>query len=790
LAPGTPLEDFIVEHEIARAGSTITYRVRDPAAGGHFLLREYAPPGGVVRRADGSLAADGENATAALALGVARFLVDAARAATLQHDSLARTIRGFRSNGTAYQLLACPPGKSLGELLRAGQAPDAAGTARLARAMLDALEYLHARKLAHHELAPDQILVTDAGGALLSGGGAPESFATLQPATEDERIADPYAAIEQLGGGAKTGPWTDIYRLAATLYHCLAGRPPPSAFERRAAVRAGAADPLPSLADLAGRDAAGRELRTLIGRGLQLEAAQRPQSLREWRARITPAHDEQAPQVRKRGRSDRLPGLLAGFVLLVLLAGGVYLLSRDRDGAPATQPSPADRGASQAETERWRQALETNAVVGYRAFIEEFPDSPRVAQAREYIAHLEDQAWPAVLEENTWEAFEAHLETFPDGRYATAALARIEAFRQEAARLAREAAESARQEEVAWQAAQAAGTVAALDAFLAAWPGGAHAAEARALRQQMQTELNDAAGFELARERHTIADYRAYIADFPAGRHMTAALQAIDGLTLRPGKSFRDCAACPEMMVVPAGAFWQGSADASPLAISLEKPRRRVVIAAPFAIGVDEVTMEQWDACVAEGGCELRPEDNGWGRGNRPVILVSWNDARQYAAWLSQETGQRYDLPSESEWEYAARAGEESDWLGGGADAVCAYGNIAGAETGFDWRHPDCSDRTALATAISGTFKPNAFGLFDVIGNVAEWTLDCMNLSYLEAPTDGSAWSRGMCGSRMTRGGSWFTGTREARLPARFNLHSGDRNDFTGFRLVRRVEPQ
>ena len=169
-------------------------------------------------------------------------------------------------------------------------------------------------------------------------------------------------------------------------------------------------------------------------------------------------------------------------------------------------------------------------------------------------------------------------------------------------------------------------------------------------------------------------------------------------------------------------------------------------------------------------------------------MMVSWNDAMEYTGWISKKTGQSYSLPSESEWEYAARAGEDGDWLGGSAAGICAYGNIAGNETGFEWRHKECSDNSALATMPVGSYRPNAFGLYDVIGNVAEWTLDCMNLSYLEAPADGSAWSRGMCSSRMTRGGSWFTGTKESRLSARFNLKNGDRNDFTGFRVVRRVE--
>lgn len=242
------------------------------------------------------------------------------------------------------------------------------------------------------------------------------------------------------------------------------------------------------------------------------------------------------------------------------------------------------------------------------------------------------------------------------------------------------------------------------------------------------------------------------------------------------------------MMVIPAGSFWQGSDEDAPLALKKETPRRMVTLAEPFAISVFEITFEQWDRCVADGGCSNRPGDNGWGRAKRPVIMVSWNDAQEYVAWLSQESGQSYSLPSESQWEYAARAGEESDWPEGDPARVCQFANVAGGESGFRWQHADCADGVAIETLPVGSLRPNAFGLYDTIGNVSEWTLDCMNLSYLDAPADGSAWSRGICSSRMTRGGSWFTGTREIRLPARFNLKNGDRNDFTGFRVVRKID--
>jgi formylglycine-generating enzyme required for sulfatase activity len=282
--------------------------------------------------------------------------------------------------------------------------------------------------------------------------------------------------------------------------------------------------------------------------------------------------------------------------------------------------------------------------------------------------------------------------------------------------------------------------------------------------------------------------YQAYLDTYPEGEHRAEALITMEHLDLGPGKAFRDCTACPPMMVLPAGEFWQGSSADDPLAASNERPRHVVRVGRPFAIGIEEITFAEWDACVADGGCRHQPGDNGWGRGAQPVIMVSWNDAQEYVGWLSEKTRQDYRLPSESEWEYAARAGEESPWQGGSAASLCRFGNIAGAETDFRWKLEDCSDPRALGTLPAGSLAPNPFGLHDMIGNVAEWTSDCLNLSYLDAPADGSAWGRGICSSHMTRGGSWVTGARESRLPARFNLDNGDRNDFTGFRVVRSVE--
>jgi formylglycine-generating enzyme required for sulfatase activity len=222
------------------------------------------------------------------------------------------------------------------------------------------------------------------------------------------------------------------------------------------------------------------------------------------------------------------------------------------------------------------------------------------------------------------------------------------------------------------------------------------------------------------------------------------------------------------MAAVASGSFEMGSNDAS-----YEKPIHRVTIAKPFAIGRREVTFAEWDACVAAGGCTYRPDDRGWGRGDRPVIDVSWNDAKTFIAWLSQRTGQKYRLPTEAEWEYAAHAGTTTAYYWG-RDPRAGQANCE-----------DCGATPAKRTVPVGSFAPNAFALFDTAGNAAEWVEDCWNESYRDAPRDGSARTQGECGLRVLRGGSFASNSNAVRPAARFRYDRDVRYYTNGFRVVR-----
>lgn len=258
------------------------------------------------------------------------------------------------------------------------------------------------------------------------------------------------------------------------------------------------------------------------------------------------------------------------------------------------------------------------------------------------------------------------------------------------------------------------------------------------------------------------------------------------------GTVFRDCPACPEMVVVPPGTFAMGSSDAVPWRFRYERPRHTVTIAAPLAVGVHEVTFAQWDACVKAGGCEgYRPGDEGWGRGSRPVINVRWVDAQSYVRWLSRETGMQYRLLSEAEWEYVARAGSSGARPWGDAEALqCRYANgydqTGAARIRADEEPAACADGY-VETAPAGSLEPNSFGLHDLLGNVWEWTADCWHDSYSGAPTDGSAWQSGDCTIRVLRGGSWNNGPSVLRSANRDGGRIGDRDHDMGLRIARDI---
>jgi formylglycine-generating enzyme required for sulfatase activity len=247
---------------------------------------------------------------------------------------------------------------------------------------------------------------------------------------------------------------------------------------------------------------------------------------------------------------------------------------------------------------------------------------------------------------------------------------------------------------------------------------------------------------------------------------------------LKPGDAFRECAKdCPEMIVVPDGEFTMGSPDKENTRDDSQRPQHRVIFAKPFAVSKFEVTFEQWDACVAIHRCDPIVSDGGFGRGTRPVINVSWDDAQRYVTWFSLMTGKPYRLLSEAEWEYAARAGTMTHYSFG--DDTAALGDYA-------WY----DENSGKQTHPVGEKKPNAFGLHDIYGNVDEWVEDPWHDNYQGASMDGSPWVKdGAASWYVVCGGAWLNSAQFLRACNRFWLPTDGRYDYVGFRLARTLKP-
>ena len=275
-----------------------------------------------------------------------------------------------------------------------------------------------------------------------------------------------------------------------------------------------------------------------------------------------------------------------------------------------------------------------------------------------------------------------------------------------------------------------------------------------------------------------------------------------------PGATFRDCDACPEMVVIPVGSFqmgapWTEGGDD-------ETPIHTVRIAQPVAIGKYEVTRREFrtfvtetkytDANECKSWVKVGWKRHGWEDSSfkswrnpgfpqteqDPVVCVSWVDAKAYVQWLSQRAKNHYRLLSEAEWEFAARGSTSTIFFFGTEKRdLCHYGNGLDLSSTFKWHNKSCSDGYGAQTAPVGSFLPNGFGLHDTIGNVWEWVEDCWHATYAGAPANGSAWLEDDCDNHVIRGGSWLNDPRFLRSAHRSSMFYKYRRSDTGFRVAR-----
>lgn len=847
LPDGTWIDNFRVARRLGRGGFGVTYlaeEFREWEAGTGtasplrmVAIKEYFPRG-LATRPDGhtvTLSPDVDGAEQAFQMALKGFFQESESLMRFDHPNVIKIHRVFQRNGTAYYVMPFLKGETLKAILKRDGAMGEERTRRLMLPILDGLVHAHAKGILHRDLKPDNVMIPDEGGPVLIDFGAARAQAvddTQEYTRHSELVAytPGYAALEQYGRATRDNPHgtaTDVYGLAAVMYHCVTGEAPVEASLRSMQLSNGAADPLvPASARLADSPGYGRAFLCAIDWGMELAARNRPQTAAEFRRALdgklalpdaTLARLEQhgvstepftQPGGHTRPRNTLTPMTGALRDTQTLGASNVSAATDTVLAHPATRPSvpsgphthnapvsqatptmplpvqpptpPPPAAPPPAAKSGGGKALPvlgllvSLAAVAYVAR-DQIPPALRDAvpePARAFLWPAPEPA-PAVP---VAAAEPAAPETVPT-RPAVEAPAPVEEAPKEDPKLVaeREAFAAAKDSDTleGWKAFKKAFPKSALAAtadirIAALTPKPARPADPPAVAPVPETKPEPPATDKPKQPQPPVAAAPAQDAAAPK---------------LRSG-GFRDCERCPEMVKIPGGAFEMG--DLAGTGEADEKPLRQLQIV-PLYAGRYEVTFDEWEACVAGGGCGRNPSDAGWGRGARPVINVSWNDAQRYVGWLSRETGKRYRLPSEAEFEYLNRAGQRGPYpWGADGDAACTYANVADRQAkkqNPDWSTFPCDDGEPL-TAPVGRYRGNAFGLFDTAGNVWEWTQDCYR-SYREAGNDPTAYNPPNCSRRVIRGGSWSDATR--------NLRSADRTasaptatlKIVGFRVVR-----
>ncbi len=712
------------------------YLAESTASGAAIGITEYSPADLVARAPDGDVLLRSLEWQDLFNLGRNRFTAEATALSALHHASLLRFSGVVSDYGTALALHAPEEGQSVTGLVKSSKHPPLQQEIdAILEPLISALELLHSRDLIHANITPDTILLRP--DPLLIRFGAARSFLAARMRKVNLAVTPGYSAPELHFSDEKAhGPLCDIFSLAAVLYFVVTGRHPINVIARSLGQTMPPAAAMPSPRFRA-------EFLEAIDRGLELEPGRRPPTIKAFGEMLFGGAKKKASEGPQ--PASGVANLAEGSQVLSSFASpsgssprAAGEVSNNSAYAPNTDTGDEDDELDETGDfgSNWHGLGLGRLIVGVSVL------------ALLILAGL-------------W-MLEPQFENQPHelARAASRKDAVSESAPVDIAALQERPSQTGDQERLDMVTPA---PMAPPEQTAAAQKHGTSIAAAEG--SQSQPKQPDAAPLtpvpapETAGEKAPSKGALAEPVPLPLSN---ASVSSPIGLT------FKDCNFCPSLVVVPKGEFTMGSNEHPH-----EKPAHKVKIPSPFAIGQYEVTIEEWDRCVDAGACHYRPEHNGSPK--QPVGNLSWDDANAYLKWLSEKTGQIYRLPSEAEWEYAARAGTgKRFWWGdeaGSGKANCS----------------DCGSGTNGQVAAVGSYKPNPFGLYDTAGNIAEWVQDCWNESYRGAPAGSSAWVKGNCSLRSLRGGSFGNKSTYIRSSARFRYDSDVRYEANGFRVLREL---
>ena len=817
LPPGTRFEEYRLDAVLGAGGFGITYRAYDANLDKFVAIKEYLPVEFATRTAASTVVPHSNTDAQDYHWGLTRFLDEARTLARFDHPHLNKVHRFFESNGTAYMVLEYIQGETLADRLSREPHLEEDALQRLLDEVLSGLAVVHEAGYVHRDIKPGNLMLREEdGSAVVLDFGAARQAVGQRSKPITSILTPGYAPIEQYDSKADdVGPWSDIYALGMVAYRCISGMGDselPDAVARMLAQTKGGTTLLPAVE--AGKGKYSPKLLEAIDWAMEVDEEARPQSVAAWRQALaggsrrksSPKSVRKAAAQSARGTTPERTGMrwssvaLTVVIVALLGAGGwwgwqaypAFFEKGDVD-VPGEAPQEAQTGEKVASTGQTpppvNEAIE-QPVIKEPALSSEKAEVARLLASAE--ANLEAQRLTSPAWNNAWGNYQRVLELVPAHPDAIQGMERViesymdlfgtaveqEEFDKASGYLTRirdlhpdslALEEGEKRLEAARQAHAA--RMADIERQRIAQASEAHwAAFDTALAEE---NLSDAAGILVQ-----VRDLNPEAPELAEGEMRLAELERKRQEAEVKARQFAG-----EMVSIPGGTFHMG--DSRGVGEDDERPVLSVTVPT-FRIGKYEVTFTQWDACVADGGCErYRPKDEGWGRGNRPAINISWDNAKSFIDWLNAKTGGNFRLPTEAEWEYAARAGSTTMYhFGDDESQLCRYANHADSSTDYDWRNKDCSDGIGKRTADVGRYQPNKFGLYDMHGNAWEWVEDCWKDNHISAPTDGKAWVSGDCSQRVIRGGSWASAPWALRSSNRYGDAHSYRLDDQGFRVA------
>lgn len=802
LPPGYSIDEYRIDRVIGSGGFGITYFAWDTHLDKAVAIKEYLPNEFALRADATTVKPKSSSDQGDYQWGLERFLDEARTLARFNHPNLNRVHRFFEANGTAYLVLEYIDGQTLSQVLKEQKQLGAQQLVRMMKELLSGLTDVHKAGFVHRDIKPGNIMFQPDGSAILLDFGAARQAIGQRSKSITSILTPGYAPIEQYDQKADdVGPWTDLYALGMVAYRCISGFTDGQLIDAVARSRMQFKGDLSGDIEPATEKGKGRypnELLQGIDWCTAIQEKDRPQTINALNAKLgftasAPAHTEnhrqetRTVQSKQAVQTQKKPVMLWGVIslLLIVVMGLAYvvvnsdLLNQTREPVQqqvesgAISDSVVNTQQQENQQEEAKQAKQASAraarKVAGKANRQNEQAANRKAKAEADQARANKQALAAELNErlstcqlhveanrltsgrggNAADCYEQVLQKNPGNGTALAGLALI-------------AGKYQRWAETALSKRDINKAKANIDKLIRMNPENTEIEDLNQRLAELEKQISEQASVAAIKQKEVEELARKDAAEkarIAAEKQQAADRQAELERQRKMHKPYE-----PEMVVIPGGSFSMGGEYQTPV---------HTVQISGFKLGKTEITFSQWDACTTDGTC-IKADDEGWGRGNRPVINVSWKDIEVYLRWLNGKTGKQYRLPSESEWEYAARAGTTTKYSWGDS--------IDCSKARYGYYSNECGKQKP--TDVVKSFRANSWGLYDMHGNVWEWVQDCWNKNYSGAPTNGKSWDSGDCDRRVWRGGSWNFKPHQLRSAFRFRYTASLRSVSGGFRIA------